>query len=464
MSTLLLALRNLLRNRRRSVTTLLAMVVGAVCILLFGGYSRNINRAMETQYVRSGGQLQIQHRDYFLYGSGDPLDYGIAGYQHVIAVIKSDPVLAPMLTVVTPVLQVGGIAGNYAAGVSRTVFGIGSVIADQNQMRRWTDYGYPPDDTPLALTGTAPDAVVIGQGLARVLQVCAPLHIPLCRDPQPVGREGASLPADIAALQTAAEKGQDEHRSSGPPRIELLAATAHGAPNVAELTVVKAESEGSTEADDMYIGMHLRAAQRLIYGGDAPQVTAIEVQLKRTGLIPAARHRLQQLLAGPLRGAPLEVQDFRTLNPYYGQVIAFFGAIFGFIAVLIGAIVLFTVGNTMSMAVVERTVEIGTLRALGLRRRGIRGLFLCEGLLLGVLGAALGLAVALLLAALINHSGLTWTPPGDVHAVRLTIRIWGELQLIMGTAIGVILVAVASAWWPAGRAARLNVVEALRHV
>ena len=68
-----------------------------------------------------------------------------------------------------------------------------------------------------------------------------------------------------------------------------------------------------------------------------------------------------------LKSDPLEVQDFQTLNPYYGQTVAFFAAIFGFISILIGVIVLFTVGNTMSMAVVERTPEIGTLRAIGLR-------------------------------------------------------------------------------------------------
>lgn len=465
MSTVSLALRNLLRNRRRSLTTLLAMIIGAVCILLFGGYSRSINTGLETGFVRSGGHLQIQHRDYFLYGEGDPLDYGIAGYQHVIDVIKSDPVLAPLLTVVTPVLQVGGIAGNYAAGVSRTVIGSGTVIEDQNRMRRWADYGYRPETTPLALTGTPPDAAVIGMGLARVLQVCATLHVSRCRDARPAARDAAaSVPADIAALESTAENSADTRRIAGAPRIQLLAATAHGAPNVADLTVVKAVDQGVKEIDDMYIGMHLSAAQRLIYGGDAPQVTAIEVQLHHTDQIPAARRRLQQLLAGPLRAEPLEVQDFATLNPYYGQVLGLFGAIFGFIAILIGAIVLFTVGNTMSMAVVERTVEIGTLRALGLRRAGIRRLFLCEGLLLGVLGAALGVAVALLLAAAINHGGLTWTPPGRVDPVPLTIRIWGETRLITGTAAGLILVAVASAWWPAGRAARLDVVEALRHV
>jgi hypothetical protein len=56
--------------------------------------------------------------------------------------------------------------------------------------------------------------------------------------------------------------------------------------------------------------------------------------------------------------------------------------------------VLFTVGNTMSTAVIERTVEIGTLRAMGLRRGGIRRLFVCEGLLLGLVGAALGVLIA----------------------------------------------------------------------
>ena len=63
-----------------------------------------------------------------------------------------------------------------------------------------------------------------------------------------------------------------------------------------------------------------------------------------------------------------------------------FDAIFGFMFVLIGSIVMFTVSNTMNTAVVERTVEIGTLRALGFRRTSVLGAFLLESLLLGVVG------------------------------------------------------------------------------
>jgi putative ABC transport system permease protein len=101
---------------------------------------------------------------------------------------------------------------------------------------------------------------------------------------------------------------------------------------------------------------------------------------------------------------------------------------------------------------------------MGQRRGGIRALFMCEGLLLGVMGAVLGVMVALLLAFAINHSGLTWTPPGYVYAYPLKVRVWGDPGLIFECAIGLVVVAVISAWWPANRAARLMIVDALRHV
>ena len=462
MRTLALALRNLLRNRRRSLTTLVAMAIGAVTILVFGGYSRNITLSLQTSYVLRGGHLQIQRKDYFLYGSGNPAAYGIADYQRVIDVVSHDPVLSPMLTVVTPTLTLGGIAGNFAAGVSRTVVGTGVVVADRNRMRRWNDYGIPLDLPAFALTGTGDDAVVIGTGVARVLELCQPLAVADCPKHIKVEKPaGAAAPADIAAL-SALEL--PPVRAADQARIELLAANVHGAPNVASLRAVKAERQGFKELDDMFIGMHLAQAQRLLYGSEKPQVTAVAIQLAHTSQIPAARARLGELLATTLQGQPLEVQDFEVLNPFYGQAVGMFATIFGFMAVLIGAIVLFTVGNTMSMAVFERTAEIGTLRAMGLRRSGIRRLFMSEALLLGVIGGVVGVAAALAFEWLINHAGLTWLPPGQTDQVPLTVRVWGETKMMLGTGAGLALVAVISAWWPARRAARMVIVDALRHV
>jgi putative ABC transport system permease protein len=193
-------------------------------------------------------------------------------------------------------------------------------------------------------------------------------------------------------------------------------------------------------------------------------VTAIALQLHRTAQLPAARARLDQLLASTAKAQPLEVIDYETLNPFYGQTLAMFAAIFGFISVLIGGIVLFTVGNTMSMAVVERTAEIGTLRAIGLRRSGIRTMFVIEGLVLGVLGALLGIVVAIVAAIVINQMGMTWTPPGRVEPVALAVRVAGEHRMMLASATGLVIVAALSAILPAARAARMNIVDALRHV
>ncbi|KML41233.1 ABC transporter permease [Burkholderia cepacia] len=463
MSLWVLAFRNLLRNRRRSSTTLLAMIVGLTAILLFGGYARDINYGLQTSYVRQGGHLQIQHLNYFLYGSGDPVSYGIGDYGKVIDTVLGDPELAREVTVVTPVLTINGIAGNFAAGVSRTVSGSGIVVADQNRMRQWNDYGFADRPTPVALTGSAPNAAVIGTGVARVLRLCDALRVPGCRDPAATAPADASdLPDDIASLARAETAAKPAH-PAGLARLELLTSNAYGAPNVAALSVIAAQKQGVKQIDDMFVQVHLPQAQQLVYGsGPNAKVTSIVVQLKHTADLPAARARIQTLLRTRLAGEPLEVLGFATLNPQYGQVTGMFGAIFGFIAVLIATIVLFTVGNTMNMAVMERTHEIGTLRALGLRGAGIRRLFVCEGCLLGLCGAVAGTLLALAAGFAINRAGLHWTPPGQTDPVALSVRVWGEFGMIARYALGVTIVATFSAWLPARRAARLPIVDALR--
>lgn len=466
MNALSLAWRNLLRNRRRSLATLSAMMLGLVTVLLFGGYIKDLNYGLETDFVQLSGHLQVQHRDYHLLGSGNPAAYGVKQHEQVIAALRADQELGPMLAVATPVLQFGGLAGNSAAGVTRTVFVTGTVVEDQVRMRQWNEHDFPTLAKHNSLAGTPLNTVVVGTGVARVLQLCGPLKVPDCPaagpDVAPAGG-GADLPDDISALADSVGSGGPA-TTAGRPRIEILTASARGAPNVAGVDVLAAEFQGIKEFDDVHVAMHLQQAQQLVFGSAEPQVTAIALQLHSTAQLEAARERLTQLLQDKFSSQPLAVLDFATLNPFYDQALSMFAAIFGFIAVLIGSIVLFTVGNTMSTAVVERTAEIGTLRAIGLRRRGIRNIFVCEGLLLGAIGAVVGTLLAVLLAAAINQSGLTWMPPGRVEPIDLAVRVAGESTMLVFSAAWLLVVGVLSAWLPATRAARMNIVEALRHV
>lgn len=464
MMTLSLAVRNLLRNRRRSLATLLAMAIGSTAILLFGGFSGNINLEMHTRNVQRGGHLQIQHRDFYLYGSGNPTAYGIDDYAQILADIKNDAVLKDMVVVATPTLQFGGIAGNYAASVSRTIIGNGFIAKDINLMRSWNDFGLRSVAPVSALDGSPADSAIVGTGVARVLQLCDALKISNCPKPNAEAKsDGAALPDDIAQLGVQEAPAAVATSKSGTPSIDVLVVSSRGAPNVTSLKVIRAEDQGIKELDEISVMMHLEKIQRLIYGKSNPKVTSIVLQLRHSTQIPQALTRLTPILAKYSNKQPLTVQDFRSLNPFFVQTEQMFDTIFGFVFILIGGIVLFTVSNTMNTAVIERTVEIGTLRAIGLRRSGIRRLFVTEGALLGIVGAVLGVVLALVISIVVNRLDIPWLPPGNVETVPLTIRVWDETRMIIGTTIGLICIAILSAWWPAYRAAQLDVVEALRH-
>jgi putative ABC transport system permease protein len=101
---------------------------------------------------------------------------------------------------------------------------------------------------------------------------------------------------------------------------------------------------------------------------------------------------------------------------------------------------------------------------MGVRRAGIRAQFTVEGALIGAIGATIGAALAFAIAALINHAGLTWIPPGNATAVPLRLDVAGRPLLVVAAWLGLALVATLAAILPANRAARLPVVDALRHV
>lgn len=452
MNVLQLAWRNLLRNRRRTWASVLTMAVGMAGVLLFGGYQRAVQYGLETAFVRELGHLQVQHSDYLQYGSGNPAAYGIRDYRRIQRMIESDSVLAGMLVTVTPTLTLGGIAGYYATGASRTVLAQGSEPAGQDRLRRWDAHGLRQAAKPMALTGSSPNAVVLGSGVARTLGLCLSGGDRGCTA---AVVESERLPPDLAALTGPA-------RTDDGKRIELLTATAAGAPNVARLQVLGVERQGAREWDDVYVGLHLAQAQRLLYGEGEPMVTAILLQLKNSGQIGAARQRLQQLFQSGLSEQPLTAHDFAALQPLYQRIVDMFGAIFGFMATLIASVTLFTTGNTMNMVVVERTREIGSLRSIGVRRSGIQRLFLCEGAFLGAIGGLSGLLLSLGLAWMINRAGLSWLPPGVVEPSPILIRVWGETRMVAACMGGGMAVALLSSWWPSRRAARWNIVDALR--
>ena len=79
--------------------------------------------------------------------------------------------------------------------------------------------------------------------------------------------------------------------------------------------------------------------------------------------------------------------------------------------------------------------------------------------------AASGKCLACCRCALaINSAGLTWTPPNSIDQIPLVVHVFNSPGLIVGSVLGLLLLATVSSVLPALRAARIPVVEALRHV
>jgi putative ABC transport system permease protein len=214
--------------------------------------------------------------------------------------------------------------------------------------------------------------------------------------------------------------------------------------------------------DDNYVGMHLALAQRLLYGGGERKVSSVVVQLKRSEDMARARARLDGLFAE--HKLALEVRDFKELSPSFNQITSALQALFAFVSVILGIIVLFTISNTMGMSVMERTNEIGTARAMGVRRASIRWQFLLEGAIIGVIRATSGTLLAIVLTTGINHAGITYRMPISASPIPLYLMTDRINGLLSGVGLALVLIAIVASIVPANRAARMKVVDALRHV
>ncbi len=159
----------------------------------------------------------------------------------------------------------------------------------------------------------------------------------------------------------------------------------------------------------------------------------------------------------------LEIKTWSDLATFYHQVVQLYGSIFWVVRFIILVIVIFSIANTMTMSVFERMREIGTIRAMGTRRRGVLSLFIMEGLILGALGGALGLAFGTIAAKLLSIKGIYIpAPPTMTEGYTALINVVPkDLIFAFSLAVGTALV---SSIYPAFKAARLKVVDALRYI
>jgi lipoprotein-releasing system permease protein len=253
--------------------------------------------------------------------------------------------------------------------------------------------------------------------------------------------------------------------------IKLSTVTAGRPPEAAHFnaTVVDVFKSGMSEYDSNLVFVNLDQLQEMRGMIDpetgARAITTIQIKLKD--------YNDAEKVADLLRGIfPPGVFSIRTWEQKQGPLLAAVeieSAILNVLLFLIIAVAGFGILAIFFMIVVEKTRDIGILKALGASSRGVMSIFLSYGLSLGMVGAGAGVVVGLLFVHYINEieDGLTWLTGRKVFDETIyyfpTIPTSINPLTVTWVALGAMGIAVLASILPARRAARLHPVQALRH-
>ncbi len=409
MHLLLLAMRNIARNRRRSLVTVAAVAAGLIALNLFGGYIVNTYAGLKLQAISGErlGHLTIYKRGMLMEGKLHPkrFMFDAAESARLSDIVRS----AGGVKLVSPRLSISGIAA--------------------------------------ASNGRA-SSIFIGEAMV-------PEDMALLRGELQEGAGGSLVPGKNYGVAVSADLAQLLNYKLGDT-ITLLSSTIDGQANALDGQIVNLFNTGNAATNDKFLLLPMTLAQNLL---DTQRVERFVILLDDAALTDSKQAELGTRLQAA--GFDVEIKTWQELSSFYRQVRGLFDMIFSFIASIVFVIAALSIANTISMTVVERTREVGTMRALGLGKPGVVGLFATEAGWLAAIGTLAGVLGTVAFAWLINSSDLSYVPPNSSYRVALLVDLdWVRISAV---SMVVIVLALASAVLPSLRAARRGIVDALAH-
>jgi putative ABC transport system permease protein len=402
-----LAVRNVTRNKSRSALTMGAIGFGVLMSLLLGSFIYGLGNVMIDDIVKGKtGALQVHRKGYDDVRENQPLDLDFAQHGGIVAQVAA----VPGVTAISPRIVFGGILNNGTQSTNYVAIAFDPKL--EYAALPWATYG---------MTGKGvgedpgkPRGVALGEELALAMQL---------------------TPGTTAVLQAAAKGGQQ---------------------NAMDVDVIGSQNNGNVFEAKRLITVPLAFAQELL--GMEGRVTELAVAVQDVKKVEEVAAGIRAKL-----GAEWEVQTWPALRPNVADVVRFQKVVLMSVALVFLVIAIIGVVNTMLMSVLERTREIGTMLAVGMRRAKITWLFLFEGVALAAIGGTSGILLAFgIVQLVVARGGIPASAPGatadyvifpDV-AAELVAPVW--IAATLGTLI--------AAAWPAYKASRLRPVEALRAI
>ena len=397
----ILALRSLTRNKRRSLVTGIAIGFGVIALIVLQGFVNAIVQGiMENNVLSRVAPIQVFKAGYL--GSDDPLKMTLPEDPELMTRIRA----VPGVTAVAPRLDFDGMLSN---GSESTMF---------------------------AATAFDP---------ALEYKVCPKRATYFAKGGRPLGQE------DNNGALVGKAMAESLNLQQGSTMI-MQAAGAHAGVNALDLSVIGFLPSLHPLEAKRVATVELRFAQELLRMKG--RVTEYVVGIGDVKDADEIAQRVRKTLGGAY-----QVTTWKEMDPVAVNRTKMFQFVFGFIAVILFFLVATGIMNTTMMSVHERVREIGTMMAVGVRRRTISLLFLWEAILLALAGAAIGAGVGVAIISYIAIDGIAGGAPGADKVLLFphvgTAFIAGVMAFtVVGTAL--------SAVFPAWKASRLRPVEALR--
>jgi putative ABC transport system permease protein len=398
-----IALRNIWRSRRRSGITMLSIAVGTIALILLSGYVLVMDGGLKSSTIeKETGYFQIARKGYF---SDEAISMDRTMGESECSAIEEWLYAQAETTGLTRRLQIVGMIGNSRRSA---VF---SGICDSSDS---VVSMVPPIVEGASLSADDPEGIVVGKRLAEKI--------------------GARL---------------------GDP-VLVFVSTSSGAPEAVAARIRGIYKGLMAEQEAMVIYMPIETAWSLMLERRTQRIIGFADRLEE---LPALARRIRAYLDANRPGLELKLWDELALM--YRQIIGMFSSFVAIAGAIIFLVILFGISNTMYMSIHDRTQEIGTMRAIGKSRGYIVRLFFTEGILLGLLGAALGTALALALIPLINAMGISF-PPGPGQADRIPLMIRGDARVVLAVALVNVGCAALASILPAWKASRQRIADSLR--
>lgn len=400
-----LAWRNVLRNTRRSLLTLSIVAVASAALLCALGFILASFSGLQYSIIHGGaGHLQVARSAEFKDAESKPLEFGMSSAE--VAAIKQQIGAHAELRKMLPRLAFQGLISN--GEITRTFSGEG-IDPDAEWQAFGSNVRIVAGDF---LEGGEAGAysIVLGRQLAERLHA-------------KVG--------DTLTLVTAATTGQM---------------------NAIDVTLTGIVATGVAVKDGYFLAMPLAGAQTLLRTQKISRVTAL---LKSTDLSP----RTQREVAAALP-AGFELRSWRQLNPIYDQLVTLYRGQFLVLGAILLVVAFLSILNTIVMNVMERTREIGTLRAMGIDPASIRLGFVFESVYICGAGALAGAALAWLAAWATSRVMIRMpAPPGSTAGYPLQL-LWDWQYAALCCAI-LSVAGIAAAWLASRYVSRLDIVDAI---